>query len=503
MDRRHFLTLSSAAAVATLSGCQFSPVTALPEATDWQLLKASFSGQLLFPSENGFSRFYKAANSRYDSIIPAVIARCATKADIQLVLAFARRYQLPITGRSGGHNYAGYSSTQGILLDLALMADIQLQPEDNTAWIGAGAKLGDVYDQLSKKGRSIPAGSCVGVGIAGLTQGGGFGIADRLYGLTCDAVLEAELVTVDGEVLRCSEQHNANLFWGLQGGGGGQFGIVTRFKFQTFATSDILSCRASFALKDALAVLSAWQDWSQQLPEQLWSQVALWWSGDTKRELVVQIRLTSLGLTEQAKQLWQNWLQLLKVEPLTQEVALHSYRDFMLSDCDGLEMSECKLSHQSEQAKLNRTAMTGSSDFFNQPINQAGLTALLEQVLKRHRQGFSGGILFTLMGGAIGSVAIDQTAFVHRDAVFCAQYMVSYPVGTDETSLKNAALWVNQMRTVMRPYSTGGAYLNYTDALLKNWPDAYYAGHYSKLQQLKGRYDPQWLLRFAQGITPA
>jgi FAD/FMN-containing dehydrogenase len=93
--------------------------------------------------------------------------------------------------------------------------------------------------------------------------GGGFGIADRLYGLTCDALLEAELVTVEGEVLRCNEQQNADLFWGLRGGGGGQFGIVTRLKFQTFATADILSCHAYFALKDALPVLNLWQHWSR------------------------------------------------------------------------------------------------------------------------------------------------------------------------------------------------------------------------------------------------
>lgn len=151
MDRRHFLALSSTIALATAAGCQFSPATSLPEASDWQQLKANFSGQLLFPADAGFSRFYKAANSRYDSIVPAVIARCVNTTDVQQILAFSRRFQLPITGRSGGHNYAGYSSTKGILLDLALMADIQLEPEDDTAWIGAGAKLGDIYDQLSKK----------------------------------------------------------------------------------------------------------------------------------------------------------------------------------------------------------------------------------------------------------------------------------------------------------------------------------------------------------------
>lgn len=503
MDRRHFLALSSTIALATAAGCQFSPATSLPEASDWQQLKANFSGQLLFPADAGFSRFYKAANSRYDSIVPAVIARCVNTTDVQLVLAFAKKYQLPITGRSGGHNYAGYSSTKGILLDLALMADIQLEPEDDTAWIGAGAKLGDIYDQLSKKGRSIPGGSCVGVGIAGLTQGGGFGIADRLYGLTCDALLEAEVVTVDGDVLRCNEQQNADLFWGLRGGGGGQFGIVTRMKFQTFATTDILSCHAYFALKDALPVLNLWQHWSRQLPEALWSQAALWWSGEPGHEPQLQIRVTSLGQIKLLQQQWVNWLRRLPVQPVEQDVVLHNYREYMLTDCAGLEMPECKLPHQSEQAKLKRVAMAGSSDFFNQTISKAGLEALLGQVQQRQQQGLSGGILLTLMGGAISSVPADHTAFAHRDALFSAQYLVSRPVGADEKLMRGAALWVNHMRTVMQPYSTGGAYLNYTDALIKNWSEAYYGKHYEKLQQLKGRYDPDQLLRFAQGIKPA
>lgn len=490
-------------AVATVSGCQLHQANPLPESTDWQQLKAGFSGQLLFPADAGFSRFYKAANARYDHIIPAVIARCATTTDVQNILAFARHFQLPITGRSGGHNYAGYSSTKGIVLDLALMADIRLEPEEDTVWIGAGAKLGDVYDQLSKKGRSIPAGSCVGVGIAGLTLGGGFGIADRLYGLTCDALLDVEVVTVKGEVLRCNEQQNTDLFWGLKGGGGGQFGIVTRLKFQTFATTDILSCHAYFALKDALPVLNLWQHWSRQLPEALWSQAALWWRAAPGHEPQLQIRVISLGQIKLLQEQWVNWLRRLPVQPIEQDVVLHNYREYMLTDCAGLDMQQCKLPHQSEQAKLKRVAMAGSSDFFNQPISRAGLEALLEQVQLRQQQGLSGGILLTLMGGAISSVPAADTAFAHRDALFMAQYLVSRPVGADEKLMRSAALWVNQMRTVMQPHSTGGAYLNYTDALIKNWSEAYYGSHYEQLQQLKRRYDPEQLLRFTQGIVPA
>ncbi|WP_337879515.1 FAD-binding oxidoreductase [Rheinheimera sp.] len=500
MHRREFFSQSAAWLTATaglqLAGCQLKP--ALPEAADWQALQRSFQGQLLFPANALFSRFAKAANSRFDAIQPALIARPKLAADVQLVLVFARQFQLPLVGRCGGHNYAGYSCTPGILLDVALMDQIELQGE--TAWVGAGAKLGDVYFQLSQQGRSIPAGSCVGVGISGLTLGGGMGMADRKYGLTCDALLEAELVTVDGVLLRCSEQQNPELFWGLRGGGGGQFGVVTRLKFRTFPVAEVLSCHAYFQFDQALPVLNLWQHWSRQLPRELWSQAAFWWTEDQRKAPVLQIRVSSLGATKELQQQWATWLRRLPAQPFEQDVVLHDYAEYMLSDCAGLEMGQCKLPHQSDQARLRRVAMAGSSDFFRGAMPKAGLDALLDAVRQRQQQGHSGGILLTLMGGAIRDLAHDDTAFAHRAADFCAQYLVSRPVGTEEKQLQQADLWMGQMRRTMAPWSTGGAYLNYTDPLLSNWPQAYYADHYPRLQRLKRQYDPGSVLQFSQSI---
>jgi hypothetical protein len=181
----------------------------------------------------------------------------------------------------------------------------------------------------------------------------------------------------------------------------------------------------------------------------------------------------------------------------------HHYLDFMLSDCAGMEMPECKLPNQHERGQLKRVAMAGSSDIFNEYLPLSALHHLLNAIRKRHQQGFRGGLMLTSMGGAIAKVKPSESAFAHRQAVLSAQYLFSGPVGTPEAMVQEGAMWVNQMRKQMRPWSTNGAYLNYTDALLKDWPQAYYGDNYVALQQLKRQYDPGNVFRFAQSIRPA
>ena len=144
-----------------------------------------------------------------------------------------------IAARSGGHSYAGYSTPdKGLVVDLGKLNTITVNP-DGTADIGAGCRLADVYATLGGQGVCIPGGSCPSVGIGGLTLGGGIGVLTRLHGLTCDNLIEADIVTADGTLQTVNADNNPDLFWGLRGGGGGNFGIVTRFKFQTFAAPSI------------------------------------------------------------------------------------------------------------------------------------------------------------------------------------------------------------------------------------------------------------------------
>ncbi|RVU35522.1 FAD-binding oxidoreductase [Rheinheimera riviphila] len=506
MKRRDFLLLSA----ATLAGCQLSQQPtfpgaahgnlALPEAADWQLLSQQLTGDVLFPVADDFSRQKKAANARYDDVPTAVIIRCQTAADVQHAVRFIQRYQLPFAVRSGGHSYTGLSSTSGVLLDIGLLNQITLH--QNIASIGAGAKLGDVYATLGLQQRSIPAGSCASVGIAGLVLGGGLGIADRRFGLTCDALRRVELVTATGELIYCSTTEHPQLFWALRGGGGGQFGIATQFEFDTFETAPIRNFIGRFPLKDGNQVLAIWQQWLKTLPDEIWSQATVWFNGQPDSKPEIQLRACCMG---HPALLSQHWYQLtLQLAGIWSEVDMqdHQYLDFMLTDCDGLEMPECKLPNQHERGQLKRVAMAGSSDIFNDYLPLSGLHHLLNAVRKRHQDGFRGGLMLTSMGGAIRRVPPGHSAFAHRAAVLSAQYLFSGPVGTPEVMLQEGAIWVNQMRKQMRRWSCNGAYLNYTDALIKDWPQAYYGDNYVALQQLKRQYDPDNLFRFAQSIQP-
>lgn len=500
MIRRDFFILS-AAGVASLSGCSANLVTSLPvlpAGVDWHQLQAQLQGKLVLPTDADFVRLGKAANARFDHQVPAVIIRCANSADVQLCVQFIRQYQLPFAIRGGGHSYTGFSSTHGVLLDLGLLDQIAL--DGQIATIGAGAKLGDVYATLGLAGRSIPAGSCVSVGITGLTLGGGLGIADRRFGLTCDALQSVKIVTADGQLRHCSRSEHADLFWALRGGGGGQFGIVTELEFQTFATGPIRNYIGRYPLQNGEKVLHEWQRWVAQLPDSIWSQATIWFSGDPTKVPEIQIRACAM---DEPVLLTKQWLQLaVALSDIWSELDMqdHQYLDFMLSDCAGLEMPECKLPNQDAAGQLKRVAMAGSSDIFNKIIPTKGIAQLLNAIRQRHQQGGRGGIMLTAMGGAIQKLPHHDAAFAHRRALLSAQYLMSGPVGSPEALLADGAKWVNQMRNLMQPWSSGGAYLNYTDSLLKDWQQAYYGDHYPRLQQIKTRYDANAFFRGKQHI---
>jgi hypothetical protein len=506
LQRRQFLKFSAATAAANLVGCQLPATTdtlhdGLPSAVHWRELSEQLTGSVLRPSANDFERQKKAANARYDDINTAAIIQCATTCDVQLAIRFVVQHQLPFAVRSGGHSYTGLSSTSGVLIDIGPLNQVHLK--DDIASIGAGAKLGDVYAILGQQQRSIPAGSCASVGIAGLVLGGGLGIADRRFGLTCDALRRVELVTASGDILYCSASEHPELFWALRGGGGGQFGIATQFEFATFATAPVRNYIGRYPLQEGNKVLEKWQQWLKSLPGEIWTQATVWFNGQPTSQPEIQLRACSIGHPDLLSDYWHQLEHQLRGVWSEVDMQDHHYLDFMLSDCAGMEMPECKLPNQHERGQLKRVAMAGSSDIFNEYLPLSALHHLLNAIRKRHQQGFRGGLMLTSMGGAIAKVKPSESAFAHRQAVLSAQYLFSGPVGTPEAMVQEGAMWVNQMRKQMRPWSTNGAYLNYTDALLKDWPQAYYGDNYVALQQLKRQYDPGNVFRFAQSIRPA
>lgn len=512
MLRREFLRIGLSGSVAlSVAACSQTPDFAtaqspdapqavpLPDDAAWQRFSQQFSGEILRPAHPDYQRCYPPANSRYDDRKPVLILRPGNSHDVQLTLNFVRQFKLPLVVRAGGHSYTGLSSGSGILLDTSSLQAISYQ--DGVATIGAGARLGQVYATLGQWQQSIPAGSCASVGLAGLLTGGGLGIADREFGLTCDALLEAELVTADGTIRTVSATQHADLFWALRGCGGGQFGVLTQLKMQTFATAPVRNYIARYPLKDGELVLKHWQQWAAQLPDTVWTQLAIWINGTVSAKPEIQIRCCGIGHPAAVTSAWQQ-LEL-RLAGLWGDIDMqdHQYLDFMLSDCKNMEQQQCQLPQQHPDGRLKRVAMAGSSDMFGKPLDKAASQTLLKALRQLQQQGGTGAVLLTLMGGAIGRLPVHDSAFAHRHALFSAQYLTIYPAQTAEQTIAAGAQWCHQMRVQMRRWSTGGAYLNYSDGLLRVPSRAYYGSHYRRLQQIKRQYDPDNLFRQFQGIS--
>jgi FAD/FMN-containing dehydrogenase len=501
LDRRTFIAAAGSATALSLTGCgggSGSSAPPPPSGPNWTSLSGQIQGTVVLPGASTFSLEAPVFNAVYDGTMPQALVRCANAQDVSLALAFAKANSLPLTARSGGHGYTGNSTTTGMVIDVGPMSAITVG--SGTATIGAGAKLVDIYDQLSNQGVCIPSGSCPTIGIAGITQGGGIGVVDRAYGLTCDSLVSAQVVLADGTVVTADANTHADLFWALRGGGGGNFGIVTSMTFNTFATSDVTSFSASFAWTDAAAVLAAWQAWPQTLPDTVWSGMVLATSSPTP---VIEVSGMFLGTDTDFAPIWAQFLAAAGATPTSYSAQVQSFHDAILSSCSGETISQCHLASETSDGEVGRASFVASSDFFNTELPSAGIQALLAAVNVQEAAEVGVLVIMDLMGGAINRVAPDATAFVHRSAIFSAQYYISGPVGVTAQQVSQAQAIVSGFRTAMSTWSSGEAYQNYLDAGLANWQQAYYGANYARLVQVKAAYDPTQVFKPAQGIPPA
>lgn len=506
MDRRKFLAVSlTSTALSACGGGSSGSVASSnsssvsSESSVWAQFAAQLSGSVVRPGQNDYESLHRVYNTRFDHIKPVAVVRCTTVQDVQATLSFARTQQLAIVPRSGGHGYAGYSTTEGIVLDLGQMNSIQVGP--GTATIGAGAKLVDIYDRLGALGVGIPAGSCPTVGIGGLTLGGGIGIVDRAYGLTCDNLLAAEVVLADGRIIQCDADNHPDLFWALRGGGGGNFGIVTRFTFKTHTTADITTFDSYFDFNDFINVMKAWQAWPETLPNHIWAQAIPAWNSRFNAP-ALQIRAFCIGSIADMDPHWEHFLQQSGATPLWVGKITEPYRKVMLDGCRGLSVPACHVQGYSPQGQYPRNAFAASSDFFANPVPEAGLLVLKQAILDSQLTGKFGMMIMDLMQGAIDELAPDETAFVHRGALFSVEYYTWFPAGTANNQVDAAQVWVNSFRQMLSLWTTGGAYVNYIDPLISNYEGAYYGANYPRLQQVKATYDPDWLFKIPQGVKP-
>ena len=232
-------------------------------------LERSFRGQLVTPRDPTYDVQRRVWNGSIDRS-PALIARCTGVADVIAAVRFARSAGLPVAVRGGGHSFPGLSvCDRGIVIDLGPMKGIRVDPDARTARAEAGVLWGELDRETQAFGLATTGGIVTHTGVAGLTLGGGIGWLQRKHGLTIDQLLSVDLVTADGEFVKASETENADLFWGLRGGGG-NFGIVTEFEFRLHPVGPIVLAGPVFwPIDDAPALLRFYRDWSAEAPDEL------------------------------------------------------------------------------------------------------------------------------------------------------------------------------------------------------------------------------------------
>jgi FAD/FMN-containing dehydrogenase len=419
-----------------------------------------FDGELFSPDSPGYEAIRRPANLAYRDVRPRLVVLCRSVSDVVSAIKHAIATGDRIVPRGGGHCFAGRSSTDGIVLDMSGLDGISVA-DDGVATIGAGARLGQVYTALHAHDRTLPAGCGSTVGITGLTLGGGIGLLGRKHGLTCDRLVGAQVVLADGSVVECDDAQEPDLFWGLRGAGGGQFGVVTSLRFDTVPEpmTTRIEAHSDIAVEE---LVTAWQAWAPDAPD----------------ELTVNLTLVSEpGAPVQAI--------LFGAATLDEESTRELLREFIDRPFDlrpGLPYHQLKGTFTDPEERALRTR----SEFFSH--STAHLTSLLTQL---NAPGIVGRrqITFMAMGGAYNRVAEDSTAFAHRSERFLLEHTADAPDP-----------WVDASWAIAHADGSGRVYPNFPDLALDDWATAYHAGNHPRLVAIKNAYDPHRFFDFPQAI---
>ncbi|MEU0335780.1 FAD-binding oxidoreductase [Streptomyces sp. NPDC006193] len=519
MERRTFISGGTAALAATaLTGCSSGPrasagssprslaasgpalrTTGQAAAANWAALARDLDGTLVRPGDAAWKTARQLYNTRFDGLKPAAVAYPAHADDIRTALAYAHAHRVRVAIRNGGHSYAGYSSGDDrLILDVSRLN--RVRAGGGQAVVGAGAKLIDVYRALAAKGATIPAGSCPTVGVSGLVLGGGHGVASRAYGLTCDSLTRATLITADGKQITADATHHADLFWALRGAGNGNFGVVTELHFRTHPAPQAVTAYLTWPWAKAAKVLKAWQEWGPSQPDEIWSSLHL--SCSPGRTPAVSVSCFSLGTYGELQNAVDRLAHLAGANAASVSLRRRGYEDAMevYAGCSGFAAdAQCHLPGstpgRSPQGRLGRETYAARSDFFDRSLSAAGIQTVLKQIAGV--RGGAGSIAFTALGGAVNRVAPTATAFVHRRSRMLAQYIASWGAGASGAAAQS---WLTSAHHAMEPYASGAAYQNYTDPTLKDWRTAYYGDAAPRLAKVKQQYDPRRFFTHPQGL---
>jgi FAD/FMN-containing dehydrogenase len=465
--------------------------------SDWSTLGDAIDGELVLPGSPAYDRVPQPFNMRFGDVQPLAVVRCARPEDVAETIAFLTRHNLESAPRSGGHCYAGQSSTTGVVVDVTPMASVTVAA--GMATVGAGARLGRVYDALQDHGLAIPAGTCPPVGIAGLTLGGGLGILGRRYGLTSDQLVRVQIVLADGRILECDDNHHNDLFWALRGAGAGNFGVVTSFHFRTVPAPDVTNVHATWPYSQATDLIRAWQGWAPLGPDELAASLKVTASGNLDQPASVDVYAAVQGTEPEAVELLDELVLRVGSAPTSASHTSMSFpetRRFWAR----LGATEHGPDDGASPEVTQPQHLFAKCEFFRRPLPDDAIAALVATFSSARTSGVSLELDFMPWGGAYNRVPPDATAFVHRAELFQLKHaaVVDPPV----TTLGAAAAhrWLARSWKSVHPWGSGRVFQNFADPDLEDRAEAYYGTNYDRLVRVKARYDPGNTFRFRQSL---
>ncbi|HML22442.1 MAG TPA: FAD-binding oxidoreductase [Aggregatilinea sp.] len=453
-------------------------------------LQQAMRGQVILPSHPEYDAARRVWNGMIDKY-PAMIARCTGVADVIAAVNFAREHNILVAVRGGGHNVAGHATCDGgLVIDLSAMKGIHVDPVKRTARADGGVTWGELDRETQVFGLAAPGGVVSTTGIAGLTLGGGLGWLRRKHGLTIDNLLSVNLVTASGEYLTASENENADLFWGLRGGGG-NFGVVTSFEYRLHPVGPMVTLAMPwYPVEDAKELLPKWRDFMQDAPEALSSTAYFWtvpavpdFPAEYHGKRAVIFGGVYTGPLEEGERI---------TRPLRE-------MGTPFLDLSG-HLPWTSIQQGFDQFFPARQRQYYFKSRYLKRLDDDTIDALIP----RGANPPSPSILIVIWhnGGAMRRASAETTAFMGRNE----NYLFSVDaIWDDPAETEDVLAYSRAYLAEMEPYSTGGLYVNFAglgeegEQLVK---DAYGA-HYNRLVALKTRYDPANLFRLNQNIKPA
>ena len=448
-----------------------------PGSPDWGALAGSIQGQVVLPTSDDYAGAKAIFNSRYDNSTPVAVVAVQSVGDVQQAVAFAANNGVKVAARSGGHSYIGASAGNGVMvIDMRqLPGGVSYDGNSGLVTIPAAANLDSVQTALAAQGRLIPSGSCPTVGIAGLALGGGLGSDARQWGLTCDALVSASVVLPSGQTITATPDDNADLYWALRGGGGGNLGLVTSFTLRTFPTTDRDVVTLVFPAGSAAQVILGWNQWLSAADRTIWAMVNVT-AGQASPGCSVTMATPPGDGPDRAADI----IAAIGVPATSNSSQTLGRLDFVQYFEGG------------DQAWHPRVFVAGS-DIVGEMTPSAAQAIVAATTAWPANAGPAAAVIESL-SGAVTDLGPGDTAFPWRQQAASIQWYSEFSPGT---TADVGDTWLAAAHQAMGTNSVGG-YVNYVEP--GGTAARYFGGNLARLNAVRQQYDPGGLMY--SGIPP-